>query len=124
MYPGPPAAVIYDLRGNLRDLEHGRRHRPVQRPANMHRLGALVRNVFHGAQAHVRFGTERILPVLAGEEHDASTSLLVVLEELTRRTFGGCRALRIPRELVSADGVVLVHGGRGEVLLRLFQRHQ
>ena len=124
MYPGPPAAVIYDLRGNLRDLEHGRRHRSVQRPANMHRLGALVRNVFHGAQAHVGFGTEPILPVLAGEEHDASASLLVVLEELTKLTFGGCRALRIPRELVSADGVVLIHGGRGEVLFRLFQRHQ
>ena len=118
MYPGPPAVVIYDLRGNLRDLEHGRRHRSVQRPANMHRLGALVRNVFHGAQAHVGFGAEPILPVLAGEEHDASASLLVVLEELTKLTFGGCRALRIPRELVSADGVVLIHGGRGEVLLR------
>ena len=123
-HSGPPAAVIYDLRGNLRDLEHGRRHRSVQRPANMHRLGALVRNVFHGAQAHVGFGAEPILPVLAGEEHDASASLLVVLEELTKLTFGGCRALRIPRELVSADGVVLIHGGRGEVLFRLFQRHQ
>ena len=55
MYLGPPAVVIYDLRGTFRDLEHGRRHRSVQRPANMHRLGALVRNVFHGAQAHVGF---------------------------------------------------------------------
>ena len=123
-HSGPPAAVIHNLRGNLRDLEHGRRHRPVQRPANMHRLGALVRNVFHGAQAHVGFGAEPILPVLAGEEHDASASLLVMLEELTRRAFGGCRALRVPGELVSADGVVFVHGGRGEVLFRLFQRHQ
>jgi len=92
-HSGPPAAAIQRLRGNLRDLEHGRRHRAVQRPANMHRLGALVRNVFHGAQAHVGFGAEPILPVLAGEEHDASASLRVVLEELTRRTFGGCRAL-------------------------------
>lgn len=92
-HSGPPAAVIHNLRGNLRDLEHGRRHRPVQRPANMHRLRTLVRNVFHGAQAHVGFGAEAILSVLAGEEHDASASLLVVLEELTRRTFGGCRAL-------------------------------
>ncbi len=70
-----------------------------------------MRNVFHGAQAHVGF-VEPILPVLAGEEHDASTSLLVMLEELTRRAFGGCRALRVPGELVSADGVVFVHGGR------------
>ena len=53
---GPPAAVIHSLRSNLRDLEHGRRHRAVQRPANMHRLRALVRNVFHGAQAHVWTG--------------------------------------------------------------------
>ena len=88
-----------------------------------------MRNVFHGAQAHVGFGAEPILPMLvlpmlAGEEHDASASLLVMLEELTRRAFGGCRALRVPRELVSADGVVLVHGGRGEVLLRFLQRHQ
>ena len=124
MYPGPPAAVIYDLRGNLRDLEHGRRYRSVQRPANMHRLRTLVRNVLHGAQAHVGFGVEPILPVLAGEEYDASASLLVMLEELTRRTFGGGCALRVPRELVSADGIVLVHGGRGEVLLRFLQRHQ
>lgn len=85
----------------------------------MHRLRPLVRNVFHGAQAHVGFEAEPILPVLAGEEHDASASLLVMLEELTCRAFGGCRALRVPGELVSADGVVLVHGGRGEVLLRL-----
>ena len=48
-----------------------------------------MRNVFHGAQAHVGFGAEPILPVLAGEEHDASAALLVMLEELTRRAFGG-----------------------------------
>lgn len=90
----------------------------------MHRLRPLVRNVFHGAQAHVGFGAEPVLPVLASKEHDASASLLVMLEELTRWAFGGRRALRIPRELVSADGVVLVHGGRGEVLFRLLERHQ
>ena len=83
-----------------------------------------MRNVFHGAQAHVGFGAESILPVLASEEHDASASLLVMLEELTRWAFGGGRALRVSRELVSADGVVLVHGGRGEVLFRLLERHQ
>ena len=83
-----------------------------------------MRNVFHGAQAHVGTGAYSILLVAANEKNDTAPQLFVVLEELTRRTFGGCCALRIPRELVSADGVVLVHGGRGEVLLRFLQRHQ
>lgn len=87
-HSGPPAAVIYDLRGNLRDLEHGRRHRPVQRPANMHRLRTLVRNVFHGAQAHVWAGAYSILLVAANEKNDTAPQLFMMLEELTRLTFG------------------------------------
>ena len=39
------------------------------------------------------------------------------VKELTAGTLGGCRALRIPREPVSADGVVPYYGGWGGVLL-------
>ena len=89
MHLGPPAAVIQSLRGNLCDLEHGRRHWAVQRPANMHRLGALVRNVFHSAQAHVGAGAYSILLVAANEKNDTSALLLMMLKELTQRAFGG-----------------------------------
>ena len=83
-HPGPPVAVIQSLRGNLRDLEHGRRHRAVQRPANMHRLGALVGNVFHGAQAHIGSGAYSILIVAANEKNDTMPQLFMMLEELTQ----------------------------------------
>ena len=83
-----------------------------------------MRNVFHGAQAHVGTGAYSILLVAANEKNDTAPQLFVVLEELTKLTFGSRCVLRIPCELVSADGVVLVHGGWGEVLFRLLQIHQ
>ena len=44
--------------------------------------------IFHGAQAHIGSGAYSILIVAANEKNDTMPQLFMMLEELTRRTFG------------------------------------
>lgn len=80
-------------------------------------------HVVHGAQTGIRLCTAKTgirLKLPDKQQHSASLCPVMDIPLPGGRGFGG-GALALPVEQTFVDGIILVHGGRGVVFIRLVQ---
>ena len=83
-------------------------------------------HIICGAKEGVRLRAARnpVFLEFADEKKNAVSHLFVVDIALCGGRLLGCRALALPVKQRFVDGIILVHGGRGILLVGLVQRHK
>ena len=102
------------------------RDRAVQLPCDIHGAGALVLYIVHRAQIGIRSRTAKTgicLELAHEQQHPASLCTVMDVPLPGGRIFCS-RALALPVEQAFVDGIILVHGGRGVILVCLVQGHK
>ena len=102
------------------------RDRAVQPPCDVHGAGTLVLHIVHRAQIGIRSCTAKTgicLELAHEQQHPASFFPVMDVALPGGRVFGG-GALALPVEQAFVDGIILVHGGGGVILVCLVQGHK
>lgn len=98
----------------------------IQAPGDVHRLAALVLYIVRGSE--IGIGRSRIADAIrlefADKEQNTAAARLVVDVTLPGRRLLSRGALALPVEKCLVNRVVVVHGGRRIVLIRLIEGHK
>ena len=102
------------------------RDRLIQPPGDVHGAGAVVVLVGGRAQEGIgrRAAGKAVRFEFADEQEDAAAALLMMDVPLSRGGVLRCGALALPMEQLAVNGIVVVHGRRRVVFVRLVQRDE
>ena len=108
----------------IRLLQILRRDWVVQLPGDIHGTAAGVLDVICGSQESVRGCANDVILEFPDEDQDFTASAAVMDIPLAHRAGVSCGGLTLPMEQLLVDGVIVVHGCGGVVLVRLIQGHE